>query len=126
MHFVHVDPRRNLLHLIFVGQLDRASGARLLAEVAAKLPELRPGYHVLTDLRELQDVDRDGEQVVRELMDRCNAARPAALIRVLRDQTTNFGFTLMSPFHYGARVPVVTCLSLAEAVSQLPADPTGG
>lgn len=129
MHFVYVDPNRKLLHQILAGSLDRAAGNALLADVDRALAQLPPGFEILSDLRDLREVNEDAEECVRELMQRCGKHGPSLLVRVVRDPTANFGFTIMSYFHYPRETRVVTCFNLEEAAALLtpwPAPATPG
>lgn len=126
MHFVYADPSRNLLHQILAGTLDRADAVKVLADVKRALAGLRPGYVLLSDLRDLRAVDEDAEGSVRELMELCAAHEPSLLVRILREPTANFGFTIMAIFHYRPGTPTVTCFNLEEAAAVLPPAPEAG
>jgi hypothetical protein len=121
MNFVYADEAQNLLHLIFVGTLDRAAGQPLLDAVKRALLPLRPGIVVLSDLRDLKAVDKEALPCIDELMELVNAHGVRKVVRVLPAPTENFGFAIMSLFHYGHDVRFVACLQLEEAVAHLPA-----
>lgn len=121
MTFVYADGSRNLLHMIFVGMLDGAEARRMLDAAKRALESLRPGFAILTDLRDLRAVKRDAIKIIEELMDLCNERGLGKVVRVLPVETENFGFAIMSFFHYSHDVHVVTCLNLEEAGAHLSA-----
>ena len=119
MNFVYADEARKLLHVIYVGTLDTAAAHALLEATRGALRSLTPGFDVLSDLRELKAVDKEAIAEVDELMDLINAHGVGKVIRILPAATEDFGFAIMSLFHYGHAVRIVTCLHLEEAVARL-------
>jgi len=119
VNFVYADESRKLLHLIYVGTLDKAAAQAVLAATRGALPSLTPGFDVLSDLRELKAVDKEAIAALDELMDLINAHGVGQVVRILPAQTEDFGFGIMSLFHYGHAVRIVTCLHLEEAVARL-------
>ena len=119
MSFAYADDTRNLLHLIYVGTLDRAEAKALLEAARKVLPSLRRGFDILSDLRDLKVIEREAVEVVDELMELCNQHGSGRVVRVLPNATENFGFPIMSIFHYDRDVRFVTCLDLEEATKHL-------
>jgi hypothetical protein len=124
MSFIYADESRNLLHLIYVGKLDSAEATRLLAAARSALVPLRRGFEILADLRDLKAVEHDAVAIIDELMDLCNEHGVSVVVRVVSKETENFGFGIMSCFHYDHDVHFATCLSLEEGVARL--TPHGG
>lgn len=119
MNFVYADESRKLLHLIYAGTLDKAAAQALLEATRGALHALTPSFDVLSDLRELKAVDKDAIAALDELMDLINAHGVEQVVRILPAATEDFGFAIMSLFHYGQAVRIVTCLCLEEAVARL-------
>ena len=119
MHFLYADPSRNLFHQILAGQLDVAEAGHVVELARKILPRLQPGFDILTDLRELEVLEPGAEDSIKALMDVCNAHRPRQVVRVVTSVTNNYGFTVMSYFHYTHGLPLITCLSLKEAWAHL-------
>ena len=115
MTFVYADDSRNLLHLILVGKLDEAAAQECLCAVERSLVTLRDGFQILTDLRDLKEVDSDAVPVIDALMTLCNNRGVRKVVRVVREATGNHGFMIMSAFHYNHDVRFVTCDSLENA-----------
>jgi hypothetical protein len=121
VNFVYVDESRNLLHLIYVGTLDGREAQRLFDTAKSALAPLRRGFDILADLRDLKEVKGDAVKIIDRLMDLCNEHGVARIVRVVSGETENFGFAIMSCFHYDQHVRFVTCLNLEDAVARLSA-----
>ena len=119
MNLVYVEESRNLLHLIYVGTLDKAAAKQLLDAVKTVLVRLRPGFDILADFRDLKVVEKDAVKIIDELMDLLNARGVGKIVRVLPDESENFGFAIMAFFHYAHDVCFETCLNLEEALARL-------
>ena len=127
MNFVYADASRNLLHLIYVGTLDKAAAEQMLDAVKRARVCLRPGFDILADLRDLKAVEKDAVSSIHEQMHILDARGAGKVVRVLPNETENFGFAIMSIFHYGQEVRFVTCLNLEEAGAVLSVrQPQGG
>jgi hypothetical protein len=119
MHLIYPDVARNRLHLIFVGVVDKASGRAVLRDVKAALKILPRGFDLLTDLRDMKSLSRDSEAYIKSIMALFGAHGIKRIARILHEPTDDFGFKLMSYFHYGPKVPIVICSNLEEALKQL-------
>ncbi|MBA2434164.1 MAG: hypothetical protein H0V54_03585 [Chthoniobacterales bacterium] len=56
---------------------------------------------------------------IQKIMQLCNDAQVAVVARVVPDRRRDIGLQIMSSFHYGKQVRVVTCASLEEAEQAL-------
>ena len=119
MQFVYVDPSRNLLHIIYVATVGKDEGLQLLGDVNRALLQLTPGFRVLTDLRDLRSVDDDGYVFIRHVMDVCRTQGLTKVVRIVPRAMADFGFGIMSIFHYDRDIAVVNCLNLEEALDRL-------
>jgi hypothetical protein len=119
MYLVTFNPRRELMHLAYVGQVTRDDAKHCRAEIEALLPTLKPGFRLLTDLSALEEMDYACADDIRAMMDELRKCGISRVIRVIPDQKKDIGFTVMSYFHYGRNVKVQTVESLAEALKAL-------
>ena len=119
MNFIYADDSRNLLHLIYAGTLDAAAAQQVFDAVKTAAVRLQPGFDLLADLRDLKAVHKDAISIIAEQMNFLNTRGVGKIIRILPEATENFGFAIMSIFHYGHDVRFVTCLKLEEAVAAL-------
>jgi hypothetical protein len=79
------------------------------------LGKLGPGFSLLTDLSELQEMEIDTAGEIARMMDLCLESGLKQVVRVIPDPAKDIGFRLLSLTHYRGRVPVTTCETLAEA-----------
>ena len=121
MWAVEVQKQLQLLQIRFAGRVDLAEADACRQRVCDVLPELQPGFCLLTDLSGLQEMDPGCGTIIDEVMDALNRSGVAKVVRVVPDPRTDIGFGIMSLFHYQPQVRVVTCQSLAEAKPHLPA-----
>lgn len=114
-----LDVVRNVLRVGFHGTV---AGARLEAEtkgMAELLAQLRPGFVVIADLTEVDEMDLDCLPAVTRLMDLYVAAKVGRVVRVIPDAAKDIGFNILSITHYRGRVPTLTCETRAEAEAAL-------
>jgi hypothetical protein len=119
MYLVTVNPKRELMHLAYVGHVNADETKRCRAELEVLLPTLKPGFRLLTDLSGLEEMDYACADDIRAVMDELRERGISHAIRVIPDQKKDIGFTVMSYFHYGRDVRVQTVKSLAEALKAL-------
>lgn len=119
MNFVYVDDSRNLLHLIYVGMLDKTSAGQLRNAVMAVSARFRDGFDILADLRDVKGVEKEAVSIIDELMELLDKRGVRRVVRILPEDTENFGFGIMSIIHYSHDVRFVTCLNLEEAMAAL-------
>ena len=114
------DPGRQLLELDFSGRVTADEARACSARVQELLPQLSPGFTLLTDLSEVEDMDLSCEPIIDKVMDTLNAHGVHKVVRIVPAPEKDIGFGIMSLFHYSPRVRVVTCETVAEAQSHLP------
>lgn len=76
---------------------------------------LQPGFRLIVDLTGLEAMDVSCSPLVAKIMEICNAAGVAEVLRIIPDPTRDIGLQIMSFFHYGNDVLIRTCASAAEA-----------
>lgn len=83
------------------------------------LSQLSSGFRVLADLSDLQSMDVSCAPHIKQIMELCNKAGVDTVIRVIPDPKRDIGLQIMSYFHYGSGVRIVTCETLAQAINML-------
>ena len=122
MFSVKLNQSRNTL-AIFYGDRVTPDETRLCAgEVRLALPLLQPGFRLVVDLTDLRSMDLACSPRIAEIMEICNAAGVAEVLRIIPDPTRDIGLQILSFFHYGNDVYVRTCGSAAEANELLAAE----
>ena len=115
MFSVEVEKTRPLMRISYSGVVLREQTAACLERVKALLPRLAPGFWLLSDLSALESMELACEPDIDQMMDACNRAGVQKVIRIVPDPTKDIGLGIMSLFHYGPQVRIVTCSNLEEA-----------
>jgi hypothetical protein len=116
---IEADHSRNLLKLSFsqhVGVEETKAG---LEKVKTALAGMQPGFRLLTDLSGLESMDVACAPHLRRTMDWCNKKGIAGVARVIPDPHKDIGLNIMSLFHYRHDLPIVTSVTLEEAMAAL-------
>ena len=117
-----VDKPRNWLRVSYAGRIRPEETKRGVETLQRRLADLAPGFRLLTDLSGLEEMDVACERDMERMMDLCDEKGVEVVVRVIPDPQKDIGFNIMSLFHYGRRVRIITCKTLEEALQAL-ADP---
>lgn len=112
---VHLDEQANRLVIRYRGRVGPAEVERCAEEVQLALRKISQGFHLLVDLTDLEFMDMMCAPHIVKIMDYCNAAGVAVAARVIPDRARDIGLQIISYFHYGPEVRIVTCASVDEA-----------
>ena len=119
MFRAEVDKAKNLLKISYAQHVGPEDTERAKEGILALLADVRPGFRLLTDLSALESMDLECVPHIKGVMDQCNKKGVEMVVRVIPDPHKDIGFNILSLFHYGRRVRLVTCDTLAEAMSVL-------
>ena len=108
-----------LLSVHYSGHVDAAEMEACLHEVSKLLEDVEPGLRVLADLSGLESMDADCAPVLGAIMDLLVVKRIASVVRVVPDPQKDIGFGVISHFHYGREVHIMTVNNLDEAIKHL-------
>ena len=106
---------------MYSGKVEPADLALGRPKLVAALATVRPGFRLLTDLSELAEMKYACAKEIEAMMDLVRKKGVAEVVRVIPDPHKDIGFKVMSFFHYGRAVPVLTCDTRAEALEKLAA-----
>jgi hypothetical protein len=109
------DPARNLLVIRYSGVVGAEETEKGLEDIRSGLSKLQSGFRLLGDLTELESMDVKCAPFVEKAMDMCNEKGASMVVRVIPDPHRDIGLQIMSIFHYGGDVQIMTCQTLAEA-----------
>ena len=118
---IALEAERNLVHTWYLGHVTATDMIALVKEVERLLPQVKPGFAVLSDLSGLDAMDLDCVPHVTKMMDLCRAAGIGTVVRVVPDTTKDIGFNILAIIHYRRGVKIITCETLAEAERALEA-----
>ena len=115
MFTVKLDQSRNALSIAYGGRVTSDETRLCAEEVRLALTILKPGFRLLVDLTELETMDLSCWPLIANIMELCNAAGVAEVIRIIPNPTRDIGLQILSFFHYRPDVYIHTCASAAEA-----------
>ena len=116
---IEIDEAQNLLVISYRGNVGRKEVEGCPEEIRRALPKLGRGFRLLADFTKLEAMDMSCAPAVAEIMDLCNEAGVATVVRVIPQPRQDIGLQIMSLFHYGSNVEIATCTSTDEAVEIL-------
>jgi len=76
----------------------------------------------LADLTELQSMEISCAPFIKQAMDLFNQKGVSMVVRVIPDPTRDIGMQIMSLFHYGGNVRILTCQTRDQATNLLSSD----
>jgi hypothetical protein len=120
---IKVKPEEALLLICYDGKITREETRARLLEIPSALASLSTGFRVLADLTNLVSMDVACASDIEQVMDLCQKKGVAEIVRVIPDPKQDIGLQIMSHFHYGPAVRIVTCLTMAEAMALLEIQP---
>lgn len=115
MFTVKLEQSRNALSIAYGGRVTPDETRLCAEEVRLALTILKPGYRLVVDLTELEAMDLSCSPFIAKIMEMCNAAGVAEVVRIIPDPTRDIGLQILSFFHYRPEVYIRTCASAAEA-----------
>ena len=123
MFSLKLDQTGNTLVLGYAGAVTPDDARRCAEQIREKLAELQPGFRLVVDLTDLISMDISCSPLIATIMEMCNAAGVAEVLRIIPDPTRDIGLQILSFFHYGNDVYIRTFASAAEATEILAAEP---
>jgi hypothetical protein len=115
MILVETDLGRNLLTVTYCGDVGPGDFGPAMGKLEVGLAELKPGFRLLTDLGGLESMDYACAPLIDKVMDLIDCRGVSEVIRIVPDPRKDIGFQVMSYFHYGPQVNIVTCETVEEA-----------
>jgi hypothetical protein len=115
MFRLEFDAENKVVRLAFTGVVPAEEALRCAEQLTSSAGSLPTGFRLLTDLSALQAMDLGAAPHVQRVMDLCNQRGIQTVVRVIPDPHKDIGLNIMSLFHYGRGVRIVTCQTMAEA-----------
>jgi hypothetical protein len=119
MYSVEADRSKRLVVISVAGRVTAADVKEAVMQIREILRDMTPGFHALTDYRWLENMETAAAPYVAEIMDALASKGVSSVVRVVPDPRKDIGLNILSQFHYGSAIRVVTFESLAEAVQTL-------
>ena len=122
MYVVETDTTKQLLVLSIAGTVTAEESKETVARVGERLNEMEPGFIALIDFRWLESMTTAAAPFVAEIMNAFVARKVSAVVRVMPDPHKDIGLNILSKFHYGPEVRLMTFETLADAIQALAKD----
>jgi hypothetical protein len=121
MYAVELDQSKCFL-VISAAQTVTADETKLVAQrIPELLRDVAPGFRVLADFRWLDSMEPTAARYIAEIMDALAEKEVASVTRVVPDPHKDIGLNILSQFHYGPQIQVVTFATLADALQSVAA-----
>jgi anti-anti-sigma regulatory factor len=117
-----IEPSQNLFVVRYQGAVGPDEVQRGLEQVRSGLAKLQSGFRLLADLTELQSMEISCAPFIKQAMDLFNQKGVSMVVRVIPDPTRDIGMQIMSLFHYGGNVRILTCQTRDQATNLLSSD----
>jgi hypothetical protein len=119
MYLVSANKMRRLLLLSLVGHVQLQELVKGRTEIESVLADFPSGFRLLSDLSQLELMDKDCPPEIGRVMELCDSKGVELVIRVIPDPTKDIGLNILSLFHYPRRPRMVVCENLNEALKLL-------
>jgi hypothetical protein len=119
MYSVEADKSKRLVVLSAAGRVTKEEAKQAAQRMRDILKDFAPGFRVLANFQWLQSMDTAAARHVAEIMDALTKKQVASVIRVMPDPHKDIGLNILSQFHYGPGIQIVTFETLADALQSL-------
>ena len=113
------DQARNTVIIEFIGKVDVVQTESFLKDIQAVVPKQGKGFRLLTDFTALEEMEDNVQAFIKKTMDYFDQQGVTQILRVIPTLDQDFGFNLLSLFHYSKKVKFLTLKSRAEADERL-------
>jgi hypothetical protein len=119
MFLVETDTTKRFVVISVAGQVAADETRAAVQRVREVLGDVAPGFVALIDFRWLESMATASAPFIAEIMDALAAKKVSAVVRVVPDPHKDIGLNILSQFHYGSEIKVLTFETLADAVQSL-------
>ena len=122
MFVVEIDSSRRFVVISVAGHVTVKEVRETAQRVRDVLANAEPGFVALADFRWLDSMATGAAEFIAEIMDAFVAKKVSAVVRVMPDPHKDIGLNILSQFHYGPEVRLLTFETLADAVTSIAGD----
>lgn len=119
MFVAEIDSSRRFVVISVTGHATVDEARDTVGRVRELLKDVEPGFVALVDYRRLDSMATGAARFIAEIMDVFVAKKVSAVVRVVPDPRKDIGLNILSHFHYGPEIKVLTFETLADAISAL-------
>ena len=126
MFSVETDRSKCLLVISVAGRVTAAEVKEAAKRVREIVDDLAPGFRALTDYRWLESMETAAAPYIAKIMDTLAGRGVSSVVRVVPNPRKDIGLNILSQFHYGPAIQVMTFETLADAVQSLAEETNAG
>jgi NADPH-dependent ferric siderophore reductase len=115
MYSVESDKTKRLIVITVAGRVTSQEVKAAAMKVRDLVKDFEPGFAMLADFRLLTAMDSSAAPYIAEIMDALAEKQVARIVRVVPDPRKDIGLNILSRFHYGPEIEIVTVETLADA-----------
>lgn len=119
MYSVETDRSKRLVVIGAAGHVTKEEVKEVVRQVRQVLEDVTPGFRALTDFRWLESMDASAAEHIAEIMEALAQKGVRSVVRVVPDQSKDIGLNILSMFHYGPHIEIVTVERMADALQLL-------
>lgn len=122
MFVVEIDSSRRFVVISVAGHVTVEEARATAQRVREVLVDAKPGFVALADFRWLDSMATGSAEFIAEIMDAFASKKVSAVVRVVPDPHKDIGLNILSQFHYGPEIKLITFETLADAVTSIAGD----
>jgi hypothetical protein len=115
MYSVESDKTKRLIVITVAGRVTSQEVKAAAMKVRDLVKDFEPGFYMLADFRLLTAMDSSAAPYIAQIMDAVAEKQVARIVRVVPDPRKDIGLNILSRFHYGPEIEIVTVETLADA-----------
>jgi hypothetical protein len=120
MFVAEIDRTHCLLKITVADHVATEDARLCLKRLQSLLVDIQPGFRLVSDLSGIKSMSADTAPYIGQIMDLCAAKGLQSVVRVLpSDKRNDIGYAILSQFHYGPEVRIVTFNNAEEAASHV-------
>jgi hypothetical protein len=119
MFSVEADDINRLIKISWSENVSADEMRQCAERLRAFIADMKPGFRLLNDLTGLESTDPNGASYIAAMMDFLTAKQVGLIVRVIPDPHKDIGLHILSYFHYGSQVQIVTYQNLRDALQSL-------
>ena len=119
MFVVEIDSSGRFVVISVAGHVTVEEVRDTAQRVREVLVDAEPGFVALADFRWLDSMATGAAEFIAQIMDAFAAKKVSAVVRVVPDPHKDIGLNILSQFHYGPEIKLMTFETLADAVQSL-------
>jgi small-conductance mechanosensitive channel len=122
MFVVELDHQKRFVVISVAGRATAEEAKQIAERVREIMDQVEPGFVALTDFRWLDSMASGAAPFIAEIMKAFAAKKVSAVARVMPDPHKDIGLNILSHFHYGPEIRLMTFETLADAIQSLAGD----